>query len=111
MQVDDTLSLRTLMTIFLHASFILRVFPNREARRVVTIMALRGLYRTRYKDFGDKNLEGFREAWKEVVRKIGNLLKIDTLAQELMRHLSCSYILKDEIGAYRREAPDAEDWQ
>ena len=83
----------------------------RIEKPVVTIMALQGLYHIRYKDHGDKNLEGFWEAWKEVVRKLGNLVKEDTLAQELVRHLDQSYILKYELAAYKREVPEVDDWK
>lgn len=83
----------------------------RIEKPVVTIMALQGLYHIRYKAYGEKNLEGFWEAWKEVVRKIGNFLKESTLTQELMRRLSQSHVLKHEIDAYRRDVPDAEEWE
>ena len=81
----------------------------RIEKPVVTIMALQGLYHIHYWQYGDKNLEGFWEAWKEVVRKIGNLVKEETLTQELMRHLDQSHILKHEIGAYKREVPEVDD--
>ena len=60
----------------------------RVEKPVVNIMALQGLYNIDYQQFGDKNLKGFWEAWKEVVRKIGNLVSVNTLAQETIRHLA-----------------------
>ena len=82
----------------------------RIEKPAVTTMALQYLYNIHYKDFGDKNLEGFWEAWKDVVRKLGDLVKIQVLTQELVSRLGNSYMLKDELAAYKREVTDAEGW-
>ena len=66
----------------------------RIEKPVVNIMALQGLYHTDYRQYGDKNLKGFWEVWKEVVRKVGNLVSENTLTQETMRHLTYSHALK-----------------
>lgn len=71
----------------------------RIEKPVVTIMALQGLYMINYKQYGGKRLAVFWEARKEVVRKLGALISLQLLTQELVRHLSCSRLLKR--GAHR----------
>ena len=77
---------------------------------IVNTLALQGLYKICYAQFTDRNLVGFWEAWKEVVRKLGTLITIEVLTQELVRHLSDSpKLLKDEMRAFKSAEPNPEN--
>ena len=83
----------------------------RIEKPVVNTMALQGLHKINYAQHGDKHLIGCWEAWREVVRKLGTLITIEVLTQELVRHLCDSpKLLKDEMREYNKAEPNPEKW-
>ena len=79
---------------------------------IVNTLVLQGLYKICYAQFTDRNLVGSWEAWKEVVRKLGTLITIEVLTQELVRHLSDSpKLLKDEMRAFKSAEPNPGKWK
>ena len=61
------------------------------------------LFRTlRYSQYGDKNLLGFWEAWREMVRRLGTLVGLKALAESLYREIADAKILHDEMKDFKK---------
>jgi len=65
-------------------------------------MALTLFRNLRFTQHGDKALQGFWEAWREVVRRLGTLVGLKALAECLFREIADSRLMFDELKDFKK---------
>ena len=68
----------------------------------VTVWHLTLFRNLRFTQYGDKNLQGFWEAWREMVRRLGTLVGLKALAECLFREIAESRLMHDELKDFKK---------